>query len=65
LQDSIKAENAIAVYRAMVAKSFAHWLCAIKQKAFGQSIACKGAKKSANQIAHSLLWFSSYLIYEA
>jgi hypothetical protein len=45
LQDSIKTEKAIAVHRARVKQSLAHWLGAIKRKAFGRLIVGKGVKK--------------------
>jgi len=44
LQNSIKDEKAIASYRARVKQSLAHWLYAIKRKAFGRSIVGKGVK---------------------
>jgi hypothetical protein len=45
LQDPIKTEKAIAVYRARVRQSLAHWLGAIKRKAFGQLIVGEAVKK--------------------
>jgi hypothetical protein len=44
LQDSTKDEKAIAVHIARARQSLAHWLGAIKRKAFGRSIVGKGVK---------------------
>jgi len=45
LQDSTKDEKAIAVHIARARQSLAHWLGAIKRKAFGRLIVGKGVKK--------------------
>jgi hypothetical protein len=45
LQDSIKAEKAMTAYKAWTAQSLAHWLRAIKRKAFDRSVAAAGVKK--------------------